>query len=130
VLLSSLFYDMDYYCLVVHLQSALIVSFLETLITLVFPIVSCVLIVNGLWFGFLLFFLIFFRFIIAWSTLIILVIMVLTLGLGLRVHETIIQKIGELIKDIFLSQLTILGTRRAWLLVEPKHGEGVETEKH
>jgi hypothetical protein len=57
-------------------------------------------------------------------------VLALGLGLGLGVHETIIQKIGKLIEDVFLSQLTVLGTGRTRLLVESEHGEGVETEEH
>ena len=119
---------MDYYCLIVHFESALVVPFLEELVALVLPIVSCVFVVYGLRFGFLLLLLILFWSIVPRATLIVLIIMLL--GLWLWVHKTMIQKVSELVEDVFLSQLTVLLARSAWLLVEAKHCEGVEAEEH
>ena len=119
---------MGYNCLVVHFQCTFIIPFLEAFVALIFPVVSCVLIIHRLLLGFLLLFLILFRPIIPWSSLIILVVMLL--GLRLRMHETMIQKICELVEYVFLPQLTVLWARSAWLLVESEHGEGVEAKKH
>jgi hypothetical protein len=54
----------------------------------------------------------------------------MVLLLGLRVHETMIQKICKLIKDILLALLSVLWTWWSRLLVEAEHGEGIETEEH
>lgn len=54
---------------------------------------------------------------------------VLLLGLGM--HETIIQNVGELIKQILLAKGAVLGTvLRTGLLVKAEHGEGVEAKEH
>jgi hypothetical protein len=72
--------------------------------------VTCVFVIDRLWFGFLFFLLIFLGTVVTGTLLIVVVVIVLLLlevG-GLWVHEAIIQNVCELVKNVLLAVLAVL----------------------
>ena len=93
---------------------------------------TSVLIIDRFFFGFLLLFLFFFGLVVTWTLLVVLVAVVTLMVMidRLRVHESIVQNVSELVEDVILTGLAVLLARGTRGLVEAQHGERVETEKH